>query len=192
MRSLVDELLELFRLDADEQDLRPEILSLRRAVATVLARYQWESEVELEGGDGPRVHADPRHLERVVANLVDNAVTHGRVGVRVRVLTEDEEAVLEVADEGAGIAAEDLPHVFERFYKADTSRARGGSGLGLAIAAQNAQLIGGELSVESAEGAGAVFRLRLPVSPDTVPDAETVAGAAATIAARADDADRRP
>ncbi len=84
------------------------------------------------------------------------------MGVCVRIYGDGEDAVLEVRDEGAGIAPDDLPHVFERFYKADRSRALGGSGLGLAIAAQNAELIGGRLTVESGEGRGATFRLRLP------------------------------
>lgn len=171
LRGLVDELLELFRLDADQQDLRAEHLSLRRAVAAVLLRYQWR-DVDLEGDDRTSVLADPRHLERVVANLVHNAVAHGRIGVVVRVLEDGEHAVLEVSDAGAGIEPVDLPHLFERFYKVDRSRASGGSGLGLAIAAQNARLIGGVLSVESEPAVGTTFRLRLPLATRVVAGAQ--------------------
>jgi two-component system sensor histidine kinase MtrB len=72
--------------------------------------------------------------------------------------------VVEVRDRGPGIAPEHLPHVFERFYKADPSRARGGTGLGLAIALENARLLGGAIEVASEVGEGSRFTLRLPVA----------------------------
>ena len=162
LRSLVDELLELFRLDVEDQDLRLEHLSLRQAVAAVLLRYQWQDDVVLHGDDRTSVLADPRHLERIVTNLLHNAVIHGRSGVRARVLEDGGHAVLALLDAGDGIDPEDLPHVFERFYKADRSRAMGGSGLGLAIAAEHTRLLGGDLSVESERRVGTTFRLRLP------------------------------
>ena len=87
--------------------------------------------------------SDPRRLERIVANLVDNALEHGGQQVEVRIGA----GIVEVADDGPGIAPEHLPHVFERFYKADESRSGGGTGLGLAIAQENARLLGGELEV---------------------------------------------
>jgi two-component system, OmpR family, sensor histidine kinase MtrB len=71
---------------------------------------------------------------------------------------------IEVADDGPGIAPEHLPHLFERFYKADASRSGSGTGLGLAIAQENARLLGGEIQVQSELGAGSRFTLRLPVA----------------------------
>ena len=94
---------------------------------------------------------DPRRLERIVANLVDNALEHGGCAVTVRVGGRDD------ARRGRrrrpGIAPEHLPHLFERFYKADPSRAGSGTGLGLAIAQENARLLGGEIQVQSELGA---------------------------------------
>jgi two-component system sensor histidine kinase MtrB len=77
---------------------------------------------------------------------------------------DDGVVFVEVRDAGHGIAAEHLPHVFERFYKADPSRAGGGSGLGLAIALENARLLGGDIDAWSEAGAGTRFTLRLPVA----------------------------
>ena len=105
--------------------------------------------------------SDPRRLERIVANLVGNALEHGGDGVAVRVGRDGSGAFVEVADQGPGIPAEHLPHLFERFYKADPSRAGRGSGLGLAIAQENARLLGGAIEVESEPGEGSRFTLRL-------------------------------
>jgi two-component system, OmpR family, sensor histidine kinase MtrB len=95
-----------------------------------------------------------------VANLVDNAFEHGGSAVTVRITGDG----IEVADDGPGIAPEHLPHLFERFYKADASRSGVGTGLGLAIAQENARLLGGEIQVQSELGAGSRFTLRLPVA----------------------------
>ncbi len=162
------------RFEQAPLDLRSEVSSLRRAVATVLARNQWHDVVELHGDDGVLVLVDPRHFERVVTNLVQNAVAHAGVGVRIRAFADGADAVLEVRDEGGGIAEENLPHLFERFYKADRSRAGGGTGLGLSIAARNATLIGGTLTVESVQGAGSTFRLRLARHPGPAPYGEVL------------------
>ena len=85
-------------------------------------------------------------------------------------------AFVEVADRGRGIAREDLPHLFERFYKADTARTRRGTGLGLAIALENARLLGGDIEVWSEAGVGARFTLRLPVTEPLRGGEEPVAG----------------
>jgi two-component system sensor histidine kinase MtrB len=99
-----------------------------------------------------------------VANLVGNAIEHGGNEVRINAAKDGVNAVIQVSDEGPGIAPEHLPHVFERFYKADSSRAGSGSGLGLAIAMQNARLLGGDVQVRSDLAAGSQFRLVLPLS----------------------------
>jgi two-component system sensor histidine kinase MtrB len=109
-------------------------------------------------GSGGQVDSDPRRIERVVANLVDNALEHG--GGEASVLVGDRR--VEVRDDGPGIPAEELPHVFDRFWKGDPSRTGPGSGLGLAIARENARLLGGDVTVESESGQGAAFTFRLP------------------------------
>jgi two-component system sensor histidine kinase MtrB len=121
---------------------------------------------------------DPRRLERIVANLVENAITHAGVGIRVRVAREQDHAVIAVTDAGPGIPPAALPHVFDRQFKGDRSRSGRGSGLGLAIARDNARLLGGDITVSSTPGVGSVFTLRLPVS-GSFPDGDrSVAGAA--------------
>ena len=106
--------------------------------------------------------SDPRRIERIVANLIGNALEHGGREVSVRVGLDGLGAFVEVADSGPGIAREDLPHLFERFYKADPARTGRGTGLGLAIALENARLLGGDVDVWSETGVGARFTLRLP------------------------------
>ena len=109
---------------------------------------------------------DPGRIRQVIGNLLDNAIRHTDRGgmVSVRLTEGGDHLEITVADTGAGIPAEHLPHVFDRFYRADVSRSRetGGSGLGLAIAAELVRLHGGSISVESEVGDGSVFRVRLP------------------------------
>ena len=107
------------------------------------------------------VTTDPRRLERIVANLVGNALEHGGDGVVIRVGRDGARAFVEVADQGPGIPPDHLSHLFERFYKADPARSSPGSGLGLAIAQENARLLGGEIEVWSEPGKGSRFTLRL-------------------------------
>jgi two-component system sensor histidine kinase MprB len=101
-------------------------------------------------------------LDRAVANLLDNAAKWSPPGATVDVRLHDGE--LTVRDHGPGIAEEDLPHVFDRFYRAAAARGRAGSGLGLAIVRQVADLHEGNVSAEAAPGGGALLRLALPVS----------------------------
>ncbi|HKY46977.1 MAG TPA: sensor histidine kinase, partial [Acidimicrobiia bacterium] len=89
---------------------------------------------------------------------------HGGSDVAVRISKNGSDAFVEVQDRGDGITPEDLPHVFERFYKADPARAGRGSGLGLAIALENARLIGGKIEVWSEPESGSRFTLSLPVA----------------------------
>ncbi len=106
---------------------------------------------------------DPRRFDVIVANLVGNALDHGAPPVTVRLRDPGESVVVEVEDRGEGLDPRILPHVFDRFYKADTARVRSeGSGLGLAIADENARLHGGVIKVANRPGGGAVFTLSLP------------------------------
>lgn len=120
----------------------------------------------------PPVRADRNRIAQVLGNLLSNALRHTREGGRVdvRVVVGDTTVAVEVSDTGEGIPAEDLPHVFERFYRVDTARDRdsGGTGVGLAISRAIARAHGGQLTAASGgPGTGATFTLRLPRSPRT-------------------------
>ncbi|WP_425568050.1 sensor histidine kinase [Nonomuraea rubra] len=114
------------------------------------------------------VLGDEARLRQVVSNLVGNAVTHTPAGtpVRIGVGTDGGEAVLVIADEGPGLAPEEASRVFDRFYRADGSRARatGGAGLGLAIVRSIVAAHGGRVELRSAPGRGAAFEIRLPAA----------------------------
>jgi signal transduction histidine kinase len=163
LRKLVEELMEISRFDAGRETLQPQTVEVGPLVEAVLRARGWDGRVRVDGDDAT-LTADPRRLERIVANLVGNALEHGGVDVRVHVGVSGRRLVVDVLDAGPGIAPEHLPHLFERFYKADPARARGGSGLGLAIAMENARLLGGDIEVRSELGSGTAFRLVLPVT----------------------------
>jgi signal transduction histidine kinase len=163
LRDLVEDLMEISRLDAGTQPVRPESLDLGSLVAAAVRARGWEERVDLDAGEVV-LTSDPRRVERIVANLIGNALEHGGRDVSVRVGADGVGAFVEVADRGPGIAGEDLPHLFERFYKADPARAGRGTGLGLAIALENARLLGGDIDVWSEPGVGTRFTLRLPVT----------------------------
>ncbi len=115
----------------------------------------------------PPVKADPDRLRQVMQNLIENALRHTPGGGEVLIVLREEGAGvrLSVADTGAGIAAAELPHIFEHFYRADRSRARssGGTGLGLAIVKSLVEAHHGRVTVESTPGAGSIFTVRLPM-----------------------------
>jgi two-component system, OmpR family, sensor histidine kinase BaeS len=114
----------------------------------------------------PELLADPVRLRQAVGNLVSNAIRHTPAGGTVSLCAREEgdQVVIDVADTGAGIAAEDLPLVFERFWRVEKSRNRqtGGSGLGLSIVRKLVEAHGGTASATSVIGRGSVFTLRLP------------------------------
>jgi signal transduction histidine kinase len=122
------------------------------------------------------VKADVQALRRLFLILIDNAIKYtprrGRVDFDLR--RENDFAVAEVRDTGIGIAAEDLPNIFERFYRADKARSResGGVGLGLSIGHWIAEAHGGTIEVQSSIGNGSVFRLRLPLIEGTAPNSK--------------------
>jgi two-component system OmpR family sensor kinase len=126
-------------------------------------------DLQVDSGPPPVVTGDAARLRQVVNNLVSNALTHTPPGtpVTVRVSTEPAEslAVLEVSDRGPGVPDSDADRVFERFYRADTSRSRqaGGNGLGLSIVAGLVGAHGGTVSVHNRAGGGATFRATLPL-----------------------------
>ncbi len=160
LRRLVEELMEISRLDAGVESVQAETIDLASVTAAILRARGWDGRARLDAEEA-MIKTDPRRFERVVTNLVGNALEHGGDGVDVRVRRDGDGAVVEVADQGPGIAPDDLPHLFERFYKADPARAGQGSGLGLAIAQENARLLGGKIEVWSEPGEGTRFTFRL-------------------------------
>jgi two-component system sensor histidine kinase MtrB len=161
LRDLVEDLMEISRLDAGEARVREERIDLGSLVRAAVRSRGWDDRVSVDGGDVV-LQSDHRRLERIASNLIGNALEHGGREVTARVGRDGIGSFLEVSDRGAGIPPDRLPHVFDRFYKADTARAGPGSGLGLAIALENARLLGGDIEVWSEVGTGTRFTLRLP------------------------------
>jgi two-component system, OmpR family, sensor histidine kinase MtrB len=161
---LVSDLIEMSRFDAGTAQLDAELVDVRAAILSSLEVRGWRDDaVQVEAEPGLTAQLDLRRFDVVVANLVGNAVKYGRPPVLVAARLEGGALVVEVTDHGPGIAEEALPHLFERFFKADAARARSdGSGLGLAIALENARLHSGTLEAGNRPGGGAVFRLVLP------------------------------
>ncbi|WP_370949350.1 ATP-binding protein [Amycolatopsis sp. cg5] len=159
---LVDDLIEISRFDAAAAELTRRDLDLAEALNATLATRGWTGQVETVLPQGIRARLDRRRLDVVVANLVGNALRHGAPPVTLTLIQNGGEVLIEVADHGPGLDPDAMRHVFERFYKADSARARSeGSGLGMAIALENARLHGGSITVANRDGA--VFTLRLPL-----------------------------
>ncbi|MDX6311297.1 MAG: two-component system, OmpR family, sensor histidine kinase MtrB [Streptomyces sp.] len=164
LNELVENLMEVTRFDAGTAKLVSDEVDVADQVTACMDARAWLDSVELDAPRGIFVRLDPRRLDVILANLIGNALKHGGSPVRVKVRQVGEELVIEVADNGPGIPEDVLPHVFERFYKADASRARSeGSGLGLSIALENAHIHGGGITAANLPGGGAVFTLRLPM-----------------------------
>ncbi|MER5808129.1 HAMP domain-containing sensor histidine kinase [Streptomyces sp. NPDC002033] len=166
---LVEDLMEISRFDARAAELNLDDVDVAEAVRKTLERRHWDDDrVRADLPDEVRARLDPRRFDVVLANLVGNALRHGGAPVRVTVRTgpgtDGERLLIEVADSGPGIAEEVLPHIFDRFFKADAARTRSaGSGLGLAITLENVRLHGGTLSAANGPGGGAVFTLDMPL-----------------------------
>ncbi|MGH9801298.1 MAG: sensor histidine kinase [Blastocatellia bacterium] len=175
MRALVNDVSELSAIESGAVALSPEPLPLRQFVKDVftgLAPRAAQHGVRLDNqiAEDYYVSADRRRLEQIVINLVDNAIKFNHPGGSVAVCAETAEdgqhQIIRVRDTGAGIPAEHLPRVFERFYRVDRARSReaGGTGLGLAIVKHLARAHGGEAYVTSEVGAGSEFSIKLPKS----------------------------
>ncbi|GIJ20783.1 sensor histidine kinase [Micromonospora lutea] len=169
LRRLVEDLMEISRLDAGREAVSVTDVDAPALLRAIVAARGWPDRVTIDGGP-LRLRTDARRLERVLGNLIANAVQHGAGEIRVRAHRTDDRVLFDVDDQGPGIPAEHLPRLFDRFHKVDPSRSGGGSGLGLAIARENARLLDGRLTVHSAPDAGTRFRLDLPA--ETPPDAE--------------------
>jgi two-component system phosphate regulon sensor histidine kinase PhoR len=171
MTQIVTELTELSHIETGRAELRMAPLNLNLLVEEVAAqlkplaqRQQVIIATDL-ATDLPTVRADNNRIRQALVNLVHNAIKFNHPGGRVTVSTnvDRESVIVNVSDTGIGISKEDLPHVFERFYKADKARSQGGSGLGLAIAKHAVQAHGGSIWGRSDEGKGSTFSFSLPL-----------------------------
>ena len=172
---LVDQLLELSRLESGDVPLERDCVDLAPLVAEVLSEIEVarpDRDVRLAEyvpEDLPPVFADRERVHQVLFNLLDNAVRFTPEGGRVTVSASKHNGSVDVvvADTGPGIAAEDLPRVFERFFRVDESRSRddGGTGIGLAIARSVVEAHGGRIWAESDPGRGSTFTFELPAAP---------------------------
>jgi two-component system OmpR family sensor kinase len=175
---LVEDLLLLARLDAQRplERRRVDLLALATDAVHDARSIAPRRNITMEVFDGPgtpEVLGDEARLRQVLGNLMTNALQHTpeTAGVTVRVGTDGDDAVLEVADEGPGMSIQDAQRVFERFYRADSSRTRasGGTGLGLSIVDSLVHAHGGTVSVTTAPGRGCQFRVSLPRIAEAVP-----------------------
>lgn len=172
---IADDLLLLARADVGQLPLNRELITLNQAIMDVVDLYTplaQESGLELRMNDGPevRIHADGSRIRQLLGNLIDNAVKYTGCGKQITVALgkEEESATIRITDNGPGIAATDLPHVFDRFYRAShahRSRTTGGAGLGLPICRIIAELHGGTIRLESPTGCGTEVIVTLPLSP---------------------------
>ena len=174
MGLLVEDLLLLARLDAQRELVRApvDLVTLAADAVHDARALSPERPIILEvapDAQAPVVLGDESRLRQVLSNLMTNALTHTPAGtpVTIGLATEPGWAVLSVADRGPGLDSRDAQRVFERFYRADSSRSRsrgGGTGLGLSIVAALTAAHGGVAELDTAPGAGAVFRIRLPLA----------------------------
>jgi two-component system phosphate regulon sensor histidine kinase PhoR len=177
MASLVEDLLELSRLESGARVPEPDQTALAELAAEVVATFAEQAArkpvtLRHEAHGTPTLVTDRERVRRILENLVDNAVKYTPAGGHVTVVTSALGAggggEVQVRDDGPGIAPEHRERVFERFYRVDKARSRelGGTGLGLSIVRHLAESIGAQVALDSAPGKGSTFSLRLPPRPD--------------------------
>ena len=176
---LVDDLLTLAQLESAQPDLQMSDISLLELLHG--AAHDWErkfSDKRLQvivdaSDDLPSILGDETRLQEILYNLLDNAVKYSREGGTIRLQAQQigNEIAIGVSDTGVGIGKNDLPRIFERFYRVDKARSRelGGTGLGLSIVKHIAQLHGGRVEAESKPGQGTTMRVVIPLATPPVP-----------------------
>ncbi|HZS55567.1 MAG TPA: heavy metal sensor histidine kinase, partial [Bryobacteraceae bacterium] len=170
LSGIVDNLLFLARADAAREPVARKWFDARTAAEKIAAFYQMiadERHVAIRCGGGGQIYADPALFERAVGNLLDNALRFAPEKSCIGITLTERPAAFEVAisDHGPGIGPEHLPRVFDRFYRAESSRSTEGTGLGLALVKSIVQLHGGSATIESEVGKGTTVRLLFP-KPD--------------------------
>jgi two-component system phosphate regulon sensor histidine kinase PhoR len=171
---LIEDLSELSRIESGALELRPQPLALGSFLSSlaeeVSARTQASGvrlEVVAQVPDEIRILADPLRLHQILENLLSNAIKFSpqETTVTLSLSVESQSLTWEVRDQGPGIPEAEQGHIFERFYRAPATRSKPGTGLGLAIVKHLCRIMGGEVTVESQPGQGAIFRVRLPLVP---------------------------
>ncbi|MDP9799447.1 two-component system sensor histidine kinase BaeS [Catenuloplanes nepalensis] len=178
LHHVVDDLRDIAALEAGSLRVHPEPTYVRDLLEQLVEAHRGGGAVTLDpASDDPEADVDPVRLRQIVGNLVSNAIRHTSPGgtVTVKLEMRPGRMVISVSDTGPGIAPADLPRVFDRFWRADSSRSRatGGSGLGLPIARELARAHGGDLTATSVPGRGATFTVILPVTIDREPHANS-------------------
>ena len=172
LAQLVAELTELSRIETGRVELELEPVNLNLLVEEVITQLKPQAErqgLSLKNelaADLPLVQAHKERIRQVIVNLMHNAIKFNRPGGSVSAATKrfEDTVVIEISDTGTGIANDDLPRIFERFYKADRSRAGQGTGMGLAIAKHIVEAHGGEIRAQSEERKGSTFSFSLPIT----------------------------
>jgi signal transduction histidine kinase len=159
---MVEELLEVARLERGAADAQPEVTSVREALAAVVEAAAAENEVMVRCSARLRAHADPGHLRRIVQNYLANALAHGAPPVAIDARRRGRWVEVRVCDHGPGVAAEFAPRLFQRFSRA--SGGGGGLGLGLYAVRGLAVANGGDAGYAQNEPSGACFWVRLPAA----------------------------
>jgi two-component system OmpR family sensor kinase len=177
MYRMIEDLLSLTRLDAGKIALRKDIIAVDTIISTIREQAQYLTRGQTfhcsVAPDVPAIRGDRDRLQQILSNIIDNAIkftpTDGSVELRAR--ADEGSVVITVSDTGQGIPPEALPHVFDRFYRADPSRQRpaqqvGGSGLGLSIAKELVEAQGGTITISSTLGVGTLVSIRFPAVED--------------------------
>ena len=172
LTQMVTELTELSHIETGKAELRRVPTNLNYLIEEVVGQMSPQAESKPVtittdfNSNLPVIKVDKDRIRQTLTNLVHNAIKFNNPGGKVTISTTflNESAIVSVSDTGMGISKEDLPHIFERFYKADKARSQGGSGLGLAIAKHTIQAHGGNISVKSEEGKGTTITFNLPLN----------------------------
>ncbi len=189
MTMLIESSLSVARLDAGAIAMRPDTVDLTGAIAVVCKRQREINptrQISIDvGGITTPILADPAMLDQVFTNLLSNAIKYSPDDspIEVKGWMEGEHVVVSVRDYGLGIPDKDLPRMCERFFRAGTSTGIAGTGIGLHLVKQLVEMHGGSIAVESVEGDGSTFTVRLPIKPAKNISAPDAAGPATPVAA---------
>jgi signal transduction histidine kinase/HAMP domain-containing protein len=169
LQNLARTLLDLSRLDANAVTFRKEEVDLEDLLHELRRDFGYTGRpvnVRVDE-DVPPVATDPTQLHRILAILMDNALKYSEAPIELSLSREDSRAVISVTDRGCGIPEAEIPHIFDRFYRAQGSSRADGTGLGLALAREITDHLGGEIRVQSQPGAGSTFSVTLPLTADS-------------------------
>lgn len=172
LTQMVAELTELSRIETGRTELKLEPVNLNQLINEVVAQFSHQAKrqqlsvAQKPAADLPAVPADRDRIRQVISNLVHNAIkfTPPRGTITISTAVDGDSVRVDIADSGAGIARDDLSHVFERFYKGDKARSGEGTGMGLAIAKHVVEAHGGKIRVQSEEKKGSTFSFSLPLA----------------------------